>query len=121
VIYSYHSEDPIGNEQILQHQFEGSKTINLFGQQENVPEIPPDVQHFDVINLNVCIIRYQVDNLNSYLQVSVPSKDTTYLCTVMEVPSQFQNQTHYILKVKEKIVYMIDGYANYIYFNSQVL
>jgi len=56
VIYSYHSEDPIDNEQFLQHQFEGFKTINLFGQQEDVPEIPPDVQHFDVINLNVCII-----------------------------------------------------------------
>jgi len=44
------SEDPIDYEQILKHQFEGFKTINLFGQEENVPS---DAQHFDVININV--------------------------------------------------------------------
>ena len=27
--------------------------INWFDQQENVPELPADVQHFDVVNLNL--------------------------------------------------------------------
>ncbi|XP_065897525.1 putative DBH-like monooxygenase protein 2 isoform X2 [Dysidea avara] len=87
LIYSYHTEDPINNEQILQHQFQGSITINLFGQQDNVPTLPPDIKHIDVINYNI----------------SVPAKDTTYLCTVMEVPSKFQNQTHYVVKTAAQI------------------
>ena len=55
LIYSYHSEDPANNEQFLQHQFQGSITINLFGQPESVPPLPDDVQYFDVANENVNI------------------------------------------------------------------
>ena len=55
LIYSYHTEDPINNGQFLQHQFQGSITINLFGQQENVPELPPDIKHLDVVNYNVSL------------------------------------------------------------------
>ena len=28
--------------------------INLFGQPENVPPLPDDVQYFDIVNDNVC-------------------------------------------------------------------
>ena len=55
LIYSYHSEDPVDNEQFLQHQFQGFITINLFGQPESVPPLPDDVQYFDVTNENVSI------------------------------------------------------------------
>ena len=53
LIYGYHIEDPVNNEQFLQHQFQGSITINLFGQPESVPPLPDDVQYFDVANENV--------------------------------------------------------------------
>ena len=53
LIYSYHSKDPVNNEQFLQHQFQGTKTINLFGQPESVPSLPSDVQYFDIANSNV--------------------------------------------------------------------
>ena len=56
LIYSYHSEDPVDNEQFLQHKFQGSITINLFGQPESVPPLPDDVQYFDVANENVAIV-----------------------------------------------------------------
>ena len=55
LIYSYHSEDPVDDEQFLQHQFQGSATINLFGQPESLPPLPDDVQYFDVTNENVSI------------------------------------------------------------------
>ena len=54
LIYSYHNEDPVDNEQFSQHQFQGSMTINLFGQPESVPPLPDDVQYFDIVNDNVC-------------------------------------------------------------------
>jgi len=54
LIYSYHNEDPVDNQQFLQHQFQGSMIINLFGQQENVPPLPDGAQFFDVANENVC-------------------------------------------------------------------
>ena len=55
LIYSYHTEDPVGNEEFLQHQFQGSMTINLFGQQENTPSLPSDIKYIDVINYNVSL------------------------------------------------------------------
>ena len=53
LIYSYHAEDPINNEQFSMHQFQGSITINLFGQPESVPALPDDVQSFKIVNNNV--------------------------------------------------------------------
>ena len=53
LIYSYHTEDPINNEQFSMHQFQGSITINLFGQPESVPALPDDVQSFKIANSNV--------------------------------------------------------------------
>ena len=53
LIYSYHTEDPIDNEQFSQHQFQGSFTINLFGQPESVPSLPDDVQSFKISDNNV--------------------------------------------------------------------
>ena len=53
LIYSYHAEDPINNEQFSMHQFQGSITINLFGQPESVPALPDDVQSFKIANSNV--------------------------------------------------------------------
>ena len=54
LIYSYHSEDPVDNEQFSQHQFQGSMTINLFGQPETAPTLPDGVQYFDITNDKVC-------------------------------------------------------------------
>ena len=54
LIYSYHNDDPVENERFLQHQFQGSMTINLFGQPETVPPLPDDVQYFDIALQNVC-------------------------------------------------------------------
>ena len=53
MIYSYHTEDPVDNEQFSLHQFQGSMTINLFGQPESIPPLPSDVQYFDIGNINV--------------------------------------------------------------------
>ena len=53
LIYSYHTEDPVDNEQFSLHQFQGSKTINLFGQPESIASLPSDVQYFDIGNKNV--------------------------------------------------------------------
>ena len=53
LIYSYHAEDPVNNEQFSQHQFQGSITINLFGQPESVPSLPDDVQSFRIADNNV--------------------------------------------------------------------
>ena len=53
LIYSYHVEDPINNTQFSQHQFQGSLTINLFGQPNAIPPLPDDAQYLDVINPNV--------------------------------------------------------------------
>ena len=60
LIYSYHAEDPINNEQFSQHQFQGPITINLFGQPESVPALPDDVQSFKVALSNVSDITYSV-------------------------------------------------------------
>ena len=54
LIYSYHNEDPVDNEQFSLHQFQGSMTINLFGQPETAPPLPDDVQYFDIANEKVC-------------------------------------------------------------------
>ena len=54
LIYSFHNEDPVDNEQFSQHQFQESLIINLFGQPESVPPLPDDVQYFDIVNDNVC-------------------------------------------------------------------
>ena len=56
LIYSYHAEDPLNNEQLSQHQFQGSFTINLFGQPESVSALPDDVQSFKIANSNVSYI-----------------------------------------------------------------
>ena len=53
LIYSFHNEDPVDNEQFTQHQFQGSMVINLFGQQENVPPLPDNVQQFEIRLENV--------------------------------------------------------------------
>ena len=53
LIFSYHTEDPVGNEQFSQHQFQGTMIINLFGQPESVPPLPDDVQHFKIAHENV--------------------------------------------------------------------
>ena len=53
IIYSYHNEDPMDNEQFSRHQFQGSMTINLFGQPETVPPLPDGVQYFDIANEKV--------------------------------------------------------------------
>ena len=58
LIYSYHAEDPINNELFSMHQFQGSITINLFGQPESVPALPDDVQSFKIANSNVSDITY---------------------------------------------------------------
>ena len=60
LIYSYHAEDPINNEQFSMHQFQGSITINLFGQPESVPVLPDDVQSFKIANSNVSDITYTI-------------------------------------------------------------
>ena len=53
LIYSYHSQDPVDNEHFSRHEFQGSFTINLFGQPETLPSLPDDVQYLDIINNNV--------------------------------------------------------------------
>ena len=53
LIYSYHNEDPVNDQQFSQHQFQGSVIINLFGQPESVPPLPNGTQNFDVANQNV--------------------------------------------------------------------
>ena len=53
LIYSYHTQDPVNNELFSVHQFQGSFTINLFGQPETLPSLPDDVQFFDIANNNV--------------------------------------------------------------------
>ncbi|XP_065899415.1 putative DBH-like monooxygenase protein 2 [Dysidea avara] len=106
LIYSYHSEDPIDNQHISQHEFQGVKTVNLFGQLQNTADPPANLQYVDVVNANV----------------TVPSKDTTYLCTLIELPSQFKNKTHYLVKtaaqitpdsarhVHHMLLYLCDGF-----------
>ena len=42
------------NEQFSQHQFQGSMTINLFGQPEIASPLPDDVQYFDIGYEKVC-------------------------------------------------------------------
>ena len=58
LIYSYHNEDPVDNDQFSIHQFQGSMTINLFGQPEYVPPLPDNVQYFDIVNDNVRVLLY---------------------------------------------------------------
>ena len=53
LVYTYRTEDPIDNIYILRPNFQGSTTINLFGQPESVLPLPPNVQSFDVTNNNV--------------------------------------------------------------------
>ena len=58
LVYTYPTEDPIDNVYILRPKFQGSTTINLFGQPESVPPLPLDLQSFDVTNNNVGHILY---------------------------------------------------------------
>ena len=59
MIYSYHSEDPINNEQFLQHEVRGSLRINLFGLPLNDNAVPDDTPYFDIRLENVShIIMY---------------------------------------------------------------
>ena len=53
LIYSYHNDDPVNDQEFSQHQFEGSMIINLFGQPESVPPLPNGTQYFDIANQNV--------------------------------------------------------------------
>ena len=34
-----------------------------------------------------------------YIQVTIPSDDTTYWCAALELPQEIQQQKHYIVKV----------------------
>lgn len=72
----------MNNEQFTQHQFQGSQRINLFGLPLNVNVIPDGTPFFDV----------RLDG------VAIPARETTYFCTLTELPEIFRNKTHFILK-----------------------
>ena len=64
LLYAYHSMDPTGDNDILQHQFRQSMIINLFG---SIPEPsePSDAEYLDILADNVCSYLYM--HINSWV------------------------------------------------------
>ena len=94
----------MNNEQFTQHQFQGSQRISLFGLPLNVNTVPDDTPFFDIRLDNVshlsCFYVCVIFSVYLAFQVTVPPRETTYFCVLMELPKIFRNRTHYILKVK---------------------
>ena len=47
-MWSWHSSDPEDAASVLQHQFEGTTSLNLLGGLNNPPPIPPDSDSFTI-------------------------------------------------------------------------
>ena len=47
-MWSWHPSDPEDAASVLQHQFEGTTSLNLLGGLNNPPPIPPDSDSFTI-------------------------------------------------------------------------
>eukprot|EP01084_Bolivina_argentea_P203171 347040_1 len=83
VIYAFNQNDPNENDPraLQQHLFtdRGPKSLNLLSGETQAVELPDDVHYIDILQPNV----------------EIPNTDTTYLCTLLELPP-FSNTEHII-------------------------
>ena len=91
---------------LIPHSRKGSTSVNLLGGLPNPPRIPQNVQAFTV---NVSQVSYCSNVHSRYmfciLQVTIPSKGTTYWCEAMRLPQSVIQTKRYIVKV-ELLTYM---------------
>ena len=103
---------------LIPHSRKGSTSVNLLGGLPNPPRIPQNVQAFTV---NVNEVSY-CNNVHSrymfcILQVTIPSKDTTYWCEAMRLPEPIIQNKSYIIKVQCTIIMLCYNYFKGITFH----
>ena len=99
--------DPLGNSAV-QHDYQGSLSVNLLSGLTDTPTEPDNLQFFDVVVSNVkilysyndCVLTIVLLHHNMHIQVTIPSNDTTYWCKSIEISQDFQTSTKYIIRVR---------------------
>ena len=108
IVYSWNDNKPtvttsngIESYTLIQHSRQGTTSVNLLGGLPNPPRIPQNVQAFTV---GVNEVSY-CNNVHSrymfcILQVTIPSKGTTYWCEAMRLPQSVIQNRSYVIKVE---------------------
>ncbi|EDV25404.1 uncharacterized protein TRIADDRAFT_63840 [Trichoplax adhaerens] len=88
LIWSYHTADPTAPNVFTKHEFQGTRSINLFNRipEFDKPPLPSDVQYVDVLAKNI----------------TIPAQHTVYWCTAIKLPEL--NNTGHIIKIAPKLV-----------------
>ena len=105
MVWAYHSLDPVSVRSLgsLRHQRKGSVSLNLLGG-SNEDRVVNNTNSFVIRNEDVRRkdIHYNlsyVGTLPMCLQLLIPDKDTTYWCSVFDLPDEVRSQEKHIIKV----------------------
>ncbi|EDV25403.1 uncharacterized protein TRIADDRAFT_55464 [Trichoplax adhaerens] len=98
LIWSYHSSDPSSPEVYTKHEYQGTRSLNLFNTlpEKDKPPMPNDTKTFDVLAKNV----------------TIPAAATTYWCTALKLPEV--NGTAHVIRLTPKIQKGNEGLVHHI-------
>ena len=107
VVWSFSTSDPFDplGKTARFHNYQGSLSLNLLGGFTNPPSDPDNLQSFDLRVSNVSLLNNAMtvllpsDTALLYMQVPIPSADTTYWCQSFELPEEVRSTTRYVLRV----------------------
>ncbi|XP_032219319.2 DBH-like monooxygenase protein 1 isoform X2 [Nematostella vectensis] len=94
VVYAFHADDPTSDSDFSKHTHRGSRSLLLLNVHTEKPEIPNDLQHFDILH-----------------NITVPSATTSYMCKPYVFP--LFSEKRQIIKVEPIVTPGNEGYVHH--------